>query len=197
MSIQQNSRIVHPIRLFKRGELIHLANGKGTVWRIITGTVRLDLHATSAHNQGATFASLALPGDMLGIESLVFGHYGFTARALTPCTLVPHDAADMPLAQLALATQRAAQVVALRAGSAAQRIQRLAALLTNHGAQPLANKRDLLPRLADIAEITGLTVETVSRTTAMLGNASGLPHKKYRKSRVGDCTQTFSQPLAA
>jgi len=193
MSIQPNSRIAHPIRMFKRGELIHLANGKGTVWRIITGTVRLDLHTT----EGTTFASLALPGDMLGIESLVFGHYGFTARALTPCTLASHDAAAMPLAQLALATQRAAQVVALRTGSAAQRIQRLAALLTNHGAQPLANKRDLLPRLADIAEITGLTVETVSRTTAMLGNASGLPHKNYRKSRVGDCTQTFSQPLAA
>lgn len=177
MPIQPNSRIVHSIRIFKRGELIHLANGKGTVWRIITGTVRLDLHAT----EGTAFASLALPGDILGIESLVFGHYGFTARALTPCTLTPHDAAAMPLAQLALATQRAAQVVALRAGSAAQRIQRLAALLTNHGAQPLANKRDLLPRLADIAEITGLTVETVSRTTAMLGNASGLPHRTRQK----------------
>lgn len=194
MPIQPSVRIAHPIRIFKRGELIHLANAKGTLWRIITGTVRLDLHETG----GTAFASLALPGDMLGIESLVFGHYGFTARALTPCTLAPHDAADMPLAQMALAAQRATQVVALRAGSAAQRIQRLAALLTNHGAQPLANKRHLLPRLADIAEITGLTVETVSRTTAMLGSASGLPHKKYRqKSVTGGCAQTFDQPLAA
>lgn len=195
MPIHLHPRIERKTRTFKRGELIHLAADKGPVWHIIEGTVRLDLHDAG---NSTMFASLALPGDRLGIESLVFGHYGFTARALTPCTLTSHDAADHPLAQMAAAAQRAAQVVALRTGSAAERIQRLATLLTNDGAQPLANKRHLLPRLADIAEITDLTVETVSRTTAVLGSASGLPHKKYRpKHAPEDFAKTFIPSLAA
>ena len=164
-------------RLCKRGELIHLAGEHGPLRRIVNGAVRLDLPTET----GGGFASLALTGDLLGIESLAFGGYGFTARALTPCTLEIHEPAEVPLAQMALATQRAAQTVALRDGSAAWRIQRLAALLTAEGAQPLSNRRHLLPRLADIAEITGLTVETVSRTTATLGSACGLPHKTYRQ----------------
>lgn len=178
-------------RLFKRGELIHLAGDSGPLQRIVSGAVRLDLPT----GNDVSFASLALAGDLLGIESLAFGGYGFTARALTPCTLEIHEPEEVPLAQMALATQRAAQTVALRDGPAAWRIQRLAALLTAEGAQPLSNRRHLLPRLADIAEITGLTVETVSRTTATLGSACGLPHKTYRQRATPQ--SGFAQALAA
>ncbi|MDO8346389.1 MAG: cyclic nucleotide-binding domain-containing protein [Rugosibacter sp.] len=163
---------------FKRGELIHHVADDGPVWRVVEGAVRLDLHDA----EGMTFASLALPGDMLGLESLVFGHYGFTARALTPCVLALRAADDpAPLAQMAATTRRAAQVVALRSGRAAERVQRLVQLLTDNGARPLAGKRRLLPRLADIAEITDLTVETVCRTTAGLDTEGGLPHRTRQK----------------
>lgn len=121
------------IRKLNRGELIYVSAYQGPAWRIIENTVRLDLHAKES---GENLASLALPGDMSGIEPLFFGRDGFTARALTPRTPIPHDAADHPLAQMATAVQRAAQVVALRAGSAAGHIQYLVALVTNHGGLP-------------------------------------------------------------
>lgn len=165
---------------FKRGELIHLAHGKGALWCILKGSVRLDLQTAN----DTTFASIFLPGDILGIEMLGLGHYGFTARALTPCTLSLKDPASIdPLAQMAAATNRAAQAITLREGSAVERIQRLANMLTSEGKKPFAKKRNALPRLADIAEITCLTVETVSRTTAILGDISGLPHQTYRLKR--------------
>lgn len=179
-------------RRYKRGELIHRVADDGQVWRVISGAVRLDLHGPD----GPMFASLALPGDMIGLESLVFGHYGFTARALTPCTLAPRTADDPPpLAQMAAATRRAAQVTALRSGRAPERIRRLVALLTDHGAHPLAGQRRLLPRLADIAEITDLTVETVCRTTASLDMDHGLPHRSRKKPATQ--TPSAAQPLAA
>ncbi|PKO83406.1 MAG: hypothetical protein CVU17_08500 [Betaproteobacteria bacterium HGW-Betaproteobacteria-11] len=128
--------------------------------------------------EGTTFASLALPGDMVGLESMAFGHYGFTARALTPCVLTPRTSADpAPLHLMAASTRRAAQMVALRHGRASDRVRRLIDLLTDHGAHPLAGERRRLPRLADIAEITGLTVETVCRISADLDSAGGLPHR--------------------
>lgn len=174
----------------KRGELIHHVADDGLAWRVTSGAVRLDLHGA----EGPMFASLALPGDTIGLEALVFGHYGFTARALTPCVLTPRREDDPPpLAQMAAATRRAAQVVALRSGRAGERVQRLVALLTDHGAHPLAIQRRLLPRLADIAEITGLTVETVCRMTAELDTVGGLPHRTRQKSPSGG----QPQPLAA
>lgn len=187
------------IRTFKRGELIYLAHNTGVLWHILKGTVRLDLPGAEAK----TFASIALPGDILGIEMLGLGHYGFTAHALTPCTLSLRHSADIaPLAHMATAITRAAQVIALREGTAVERVQRLANLLTSEGKHPLINQRNALPRLADIAEITCLSVETVSRTTAILGQASGLPHKTYRqKNFQHPADQAMSlatpQPLAA
>lgn len=176
-------------KTLKRGELIHHIADAGPVWRVTSGAVRLDLHGAD----GPMFASLALPGDTIGLESLVFGHYGFTARALTPCTLTPRTADDPPpLTQMVAATRRAAQVVALRSGRASERIQRLVALLTDNGAHPLAAQRRLLPRLADIAEITGLTVETVCRTTAGLDMEGGLPHRTRQKPSSGFQPQSLA-----
>jgi CRP/FNR family transcriptional regulator len=187
------------LRTFKRGELIHLAEGKGALWCVLKGSIRLDLQTAG----DTTFACIVLPGDILGIEMLGLGHYGFTARALTPCTLSLKNPADIdPLAHMAAATNRAAEAVSLREGSAIERIQRLANMLTCQGKKPLAKKRNARPRLADIAEITCLTVETVSRTTALLGDVSGLPHQTYRQRQTlhaatHPLTHAAQRPLAA
>jgi hypothetical protein len=103
---------------------------------------------------------------------------------------------------MAAATNRAAQAITLREGSAVERIQRLANMLTCEGKKPFAMKRNTLPRLADIAEITCLTVETVSRTTAILGDISGLPHQTYRPKRslhaaAHPLAHAMRHPLAA
>lgn len=167
------------IESFKRGELIYRAAYTGVLWRVLTGAVRLDKPETD----GILFASLALPGAVIGCETLITGQYAFTARAMTPCTLIAQPCAleDLsPLTLLAAAEQRAADMVALRHGRAMDRIRRLVNLLTSNGAHPLPSNRCLLPRLIDIADITGLAIETVSRLTGEMDMAGGLPHKKYR-----------------
>lgn len=167
---------------FKRGEPIYHAASSGMPWQVLDGVVRLDKPGAD----GSAFASLALPGDMIGCETLLDGQYAFIARAITPCTLVgqPTLSGLSPLSLLAAAEQRAADLVALRHGRATGRIRRLVDLLTLNGAQPLPGNRCLLPRLADIAEITGLAIETVSRLTGEMDMTGGLPHKKYRTKKI-------------
>lgn len=151
--------VTHPYRFasrelgtFKeRVSLSNLAHGKGALWYLLKGSVRLDLHAAN----DTTFAGIVLPGNIFGIEMLGLGHDGFTARAPTPCTLSLKDPAGSdPLAQMTAATNRAAQALILRERSAVERIQRLANMLTSEGKKSFAKKRNTLPRLAGIAEIT-------------------------------------------
>ena len=61
------------------GEMIFQARGDGMAWRVRRGVVRLDTPGPSGE---MTFASLAIAGDILGCETLLFGAYTFTATAL-------------------------------------------------------------------------------------------------------------------
>jgi len=67
-----------------------------------------------------------------------------------------------------------ADILALRTGRAADRVARLLSIMSFGvvGRRTLAGQ--VLPRLRDIAEITGLTIETVSRTIKQL-RGEGLP----------------------
>jgi Cyclic nucleotide-binding domain len=150
-------------RQFKRGECVYATGDRGQAWRVVSGAVRLDTIGA----QGPAFANLALPGDVIGAEALVSGHYAFQARALTPCALAPWKEPKTSLLSLFTATQRrAAEVVALRGGRAADRVARLARLLMGDD-EPAPTERHLvMPRLRDVADITDLTIETVSRVAA-------------------------------
>jgi hypothetical protein len=129
----------------------------------VSGAVRLDTISA----QGPAFANLALPGDVIGAEALVSGHYAFQARALTPCALAPWKEPKTSLLSLFTATQRrAAEVVALRGGRAADRVARLARLLVGDDESTPAERPLVMPRLRDVADITDLTIETVSRVAA-------------------------------
>jgi CRP-like cAMP-binding protein len=166
MSNSQNQ--VRSSSSFTAGQRIYAAGAPGLAWRVVSGSVRLDRPA----EEGAPmFANLAVTGDVIGAETLMFQHYTFEATALANCTLAPWPEGDQVpageslLATLAASEQRAADVVALRCGQAVDRVRRLLQMLTGNRS---GDERTPLPSRRDMADITALTVETVSRTVSAL-----------------------------
>lgn len=156
----------------ERGETIYEAGVEGMSWRVVSGTVRLDQPGPD----GLQFAGMAVTGDVIGAETLLFGRYTFSARALSACVLEPWmvDQAHQPsgpllLSMLAATERRMADVLALRSGKAGDRIRRLFEFMTGGLVRGRKTAQLALPRLKDIAEITDLSVETVSRTISHLG----------------------------
>jgi CRP-like cAMP-binding protein len=154
---------------FERGATVFVAGMPGRAWRIVAGLVRLDREGLD----GPEFGGLARVGDVIGAETLIFGRYTYTAMALLPLTIEAwcHDAADECqhglLLALARSERRMADVLALRGGRATTRIRRLFGFIAtamDGGTRPCIP----MPRLRDIADITGLQVETVSRTITQL-----------------------------
>lgn len=143
--------------------MLYRAGATGSAWRLKRGIVRLD---TTASNGQAAFASLAIAGDILGCETLLFGAYTFSATALTECRLSPWPEgvadSDSLLASLAGAQRRAADLVALRGGQAMDRVLGLIRLFADGAGQVI------LPTRQDIADITDLRFETISRIIKQL-----------------------------
>lgn len=141
------------------GHRLYHAGSEGQAWRLSQGVVRLD---TSSHGESC-FASLAIAGDILGCETLLFGAYTFSASTLTHCELTPWPegegaaTGESLLESLAIAQRRAADVIALRGGQAADRVLGLIRLLSDSAG------RVVLPTRQDIADITDLRFETISR----------------------------------
>lgn len=164
----------NPCRSFALGELIHAAGTPGTAWRIRSGAVRLDRDGSGEHR----FAGLALAGDILGAESLIYGTYAFDARALGDVELEPWleggaaPTGESLLQILASFERRAAETLALRAGEAFDRVRQLMLMLARDRGD--GRRQVLIPGLRDMAEITGLTVETVSRAMSRLRKAGQL-----------------------
>lgn len=170
---------------FQRGSLIYNAEEQGGAWRVASGSVRLD-HGGA---EGLAFGGLAVPGDVMGVETLLFGRYSFSARALASCTLErwpdgEHNAPSESLLQmLTRAQQRAAEVIALRCGRPLERIQRLMHLLAKPAAKG-EGTRITVPRLSDMAEITSLTPETVSRAMSELRRQGGIQRMSHGMALV-------------
>ncbi|MDD3354019.1 Crp/Fnr family transcriptional regulator [Zoogloea sp.] len=152
-----------------RSEWIYRVAEEGHAWRIVSGTVRLDCPNAS----GNGFGGLAIPGDIIGAETLMFARYSFAAYALVPCILAPWpEGCETPASESLLKTllrteQRTAETLALRHGSSIDRVRRLLRLLASP-AKHLAGATVSLPALRDTAEITCLTMETISRAMAKL-----------------------------
>lgn len=147
-------------RQFAAGEGVYAAGSGGLAWRLGRGVVRLDTLTPAGET---SFASLAIAGDILGCETLLFGAYTFSASALTRCELSPWPegepavAGETLLESLAMAQRRAAELLALRGGQASERVLGLIRLLADSAGQVV------LPTRQDIADITDLRFETVSR----------------------------------
>ncbi len=174
-----------PLKYFPRGDCIYLAGDHGVAWRVCLGAVRLDQEC-----DGETrFAGVAVAGDIIGAETLLFGSYTFSARALSAVTLEPwSECADSlaPRKLLQAFTQverRAADALALRNGAAEHRIGELLNLIGRGLAFGRTKVRIALPTLRDIAEMTGLTIETVSRTIKNLRSSGDLDVVGERRAR--------------
>ncbi len=171
---------------FRHGDLVYAAGTPGAAWRVLSGSVRLD----RVGPDGAMFASLAVAGDVIGAETLMFGSYAFEARALSDCELALwSDGSVKPSGEflvqtLAATERRAADVIALRCGQAMQRVRRLMLMLTRGSAQDERLASIEMPSLRDMADITDLTAETVSRAISTLRREGVLARKGYRHAAL-------------
>lgn len=186
------SRALYGPRNITGGEFIYGAGKEGIAWRIRSGAVRLDRISSIPNSPSGTetrsFAGLALAGDVIGAETLLFGHYSFEAHALGNGTLEPWLAPETALSgesllqTLAAAERRAADALSLRVGEAFGRVRQLILLLARERSNA-AVKLISIPGLRDMAEMTGLTVETVSRAISHL-RKSGLLQKNGRHTAL-------------
>ncbi len=182
---------------FLRGQRIHEAGAMGFPWRVSRGVVRFD---TTEIDGELSFAGLAMEGDLVGAEVLMFGRFAHRATALTSCQLEPWPGRmgqdrDSLLQALARAEQRAADVVALRSGQAMARVCRLIELLLPRAATtPLKAE---LPPLRDMAEITALTVETVSRMLSGLRRQGALEPDRERRGNGSKSCRVSRELLVA
>ena len=180
------------LRRIPIGERIYAAGSEGIAWRVKSGAVRLDRITSS----GSDYAGLALRGDVIGAETLLFGTYSFAAYAIGDCELEPWLAADKALSgenllqTLAAAERRAADALALRAGEAFERVRQLCLLLARYCDE---GRREItIPELRDMAVITNLTEETVSRAMSRLRRMGLLQRQDRRHGRMLVTDPTFA-----
>lgn len=185
---RKKTNLSRPARACSFGEAIYHAGHNGLAWRVQSGVVRLDVLSATGE---ASFASLAIAGDIIGCESLLFGVYTFSASALTQCDLSPWPeggaSGESLLQSLAIAQKRAADVVGLRGGEALARVVNLIRLLAD------ASGSVVLPPRQDIADITDLRFETISRVIKKLERAEVLAPLKISGVHA---TRSFSINLA-
>ena len=171
---------------FARGTQVYAAGEAGGALRVLSGVVRLDRE----RGEGPEFGGLALAGDVIGAETLVFGAYTYSATALSAVVLeswlagASADTERKLMLALSASERRMADALALRCGKAAARIRRLLDILAGAGARDGPPPRAVLPRLKDIADITDLKIETVSRTISQLNDGGELAIEDHRRGRL-------------
>ncbi|MCX7150768.1 MAG: helix-turn-helix domain-containing protein [Rhodocyclales bacterium] len=172
------------LRRIAIGGRIYAAGTEGIAWRVKSGAVRLDRISP----EGSNYAGLALRGDVIGAETLLFGKYSFEASAIGDCELEPWLAAGKSLSgesllqTLADAERRAADALALRAGEAFERVRQLCLLLARY--RDDGRKEIAIPGLRDMAAITNLTEATVSRAMSRLRRMGILQRQGRRRGLV-------------
>lgn len=156
---------------------IFLAGESGPVWRVVEGVVHLDRDSGPIRQP----VQLALPGDLIGTETLCGLPYQLSASAFTRCRLEPvrpgSDAAPEPLLQKALLQHlnRSQDMAQLRTGSVLQRLTHLLGLMgldrAVHEAERMGQAdavREALPALREVALLIDAKTETVCRALAQL-----------------------------
>jgi CRP-like cAMP-binding protein len=159
---------------------------------LISGALRLDPVA-----ERAASVLLALPGSLIGLESLRRRPAVYAARAIVACVLAPlphlDDAAWRDLLMRSLITQqeRAAELAELRSGPVPERVRRLLVLLSqgSRGGAGLSPWRAATPSceqptLADIAALTDTAEETVSRVLSAMRRQGDLVRDGGRRVRL-------------
>ena len=166
-----------PVRVRAGHQPIFDSGSEGPVWRVVRGVARLDRQGT----EHPLPVWLALPGDLIGIESLCRLPYQFAATALVECEVkalqAPGSHERSALLQEALLQQqrRGQEMAMLRTGQVALRLARLLTLLGlpwqdigRSETDRAEAVRAALPTLRDMALVVDAKIETVCRALAQL-----------------------------
>ena len=147
-----------------KGRVLYQVGQTGDVWQIQRGLMWLSA------DQGQALTWLALPGDILGVETLCGDTYACTAVALKGATLV-RQSVDTQFGQFNLVAQgylqqqqRLRDMARLRTGSVGSRVAhllRMLALEFDGGERVLM--RHELPTLREMAQLIDAKPETVCR----------------------------------
>ena len=174
--------------IYKREETIYSIAEKATLWRVLSGVVRLDQLESDSETPTAPTSNLvvlAIAGDLIGVESLCQAPYSLQAQALTDVVLeavtVQSTAHNHQLMMEALLQHpmRSHDMSRLRTGSVLSRMTHLLrmmghepSILASAGADSNAIDavalRNSLPTLRELAQVVDAKPETVCRTLAQL-----------------------------
>ena len=160
---------------------------QGVLWRVQTGALRIN---SAPVGEASRFVRLALPGDVVGVEQWAGTHDCLSLRALIDSSLTPVAASGTAMMQILMDTvvvahQRCREVVTLRSGPVAQRIQALLLMFAPQTpAQGNVSVADCpVPYLADLSEIVDAAPETVSRVLGSMRAHDFLQDRKPQKAR--------------
>lgn len=157
--------------------LFHQGDTQG-VWRLTSGAIRLVQRSSGQ----SVLVSVAVPGDLVGYETLLEGPHSFDAITLVASTLIPLEPAGeahrKALIVEALLQQppRSHAMAIMRTGPVTARVTAALRLLGYWppSGWPQAQSinadvlRQSLPPLKDIADLVDAKVETVCRVLAQL-----------------------------
>lgn len=166
------------------GDVLYNAGHDGGIWQLQSGALRLD----RIEREGPRFMQLVLPGDLIGLELLAAFPYAYTARAIVPSMVTLRDLPTEDKRRAALVDgllqqqARTADLIALRTGTAQDRLKRLLLLLSADAAQDQHAAR-VLPTIKDVAAIIDTAPETVSRIFANLQRSQLLDARQRQSAR--------------
>lgn len=168
-----------------KGHALYQAGQTGHVWQIQRGLMWLSA------DQGQALTWLALPGDMLGVETLCGEAYACTAVALKGTTLA-RLSVDTQWGQFSVVAQgylqqqqRLRDMARLRSGTVGARMShllRMLALEFDGGERVL--QRHELPTLREMAQLIDAKPETVCRELARWFPAREDPRHKTAMERI-------------
>ena len=160
-------------------------------WRVVSGVLRVD---SAPKGEPARFVRLALPGDVVGVERWVGSNDSLRLRAVIAAQLTPVDASGDAMMQILMETvvvahQRCREVVSLRSGPAARRIQALLLMFAQSGVaegvdEGLATQNFAVPHLADLSAILDIAPETASRAFTSMRSGDFLAERRPQKARL-------------
>lgn len=161
------------------------------LWRVQSGVLRID---STPGGEPSRFVRLALPGDVIGVERWAGTHDTLSQSALIASQVTPVQASSdemmhILMESVVVAHQRCREVVTLRTGPAARRIQALLLMFAQSGEVPgaaaaLVPQDFAVPHLADLSDILDVAPETVSRVFGSMREGDFLAARRPQKARL-------------
>lgn len=179
-------------RIADGGEIFRQDAAAGSLYRIVSGTVRTTRLAEDGRRQIGDFH---FAGELLGLEE--GDVHAFAAEALGPCEIVVirrsvlerEAASDLSVAnalRLAAGERLRKMQRHLIQISRKSAIERVAAVLAQFARQADQDLVDLPMSRQDIADYLGLTIETVSRMISQLQASKVIRLTALRQMRICD-----------